>query len=157
MLSTTITVNSLLDQTDAAGSTTVTLRNAITQANLDGGATIQFAPGLVSQSDGAGPGVIALSIAGDDTLGPSALAVQPGVNITISGPTGNAGITIERAPSAGAMRLFAVDGSLTLMSLTLRGGDAVGSAGGNAGWGAPAVAARAWAGPSSSTRGDCSP
>ncbi len=101
LLATTFMVNSLLDQVDNSPTTTVTLRDAIDNATADGGGTIEFASDLATESAGYGNGVIALSIVGDNTFGPSALAVQPGLNITIAGPPGNAGITIERAPSAG--------------------------------------------------------
>jgi hypothetical protein len=180
-----LTVNTLVDNiTDTSH---LSLRDAVTLVNNAGSAsalgqstmpagwmsqisgtfgqsdTIQFAPGLATQNAGYGVGVTGLTNVGDSSAGPSALAINPGTNVTILGPIGNSGITIERAPNASAMRLFLVasagtsDGSLTLENLTLTGGDAVGGNGGNAGWGAPAVVARAWAGPSSSTRADCSP
>ena len=44
MLSINVTVNSLLDQLDQAGSTTVTLRDAINLTNQYGGGTITFTP-----------------------------------------------------------------------------------------------------------------
>src|SRR5271167_2652651 len=73
MLSTTITVNTLVDQVDQAGSPTVSLRDAIAQANVDYGDTIVFAPGLASRNAGFGAGVIGLTSVGDGTAGPSAL------------------------------------------------------------------------------------
>src|SRR5262249_52965685 len=95
------------------------------------GDTIQFDPGLLNQNAGSGLGVISLKKVDDHGAGPSALAINALHKLTIAGPTtGNAGITIERAPDAAAMRLFAVRGSLTLENLTLAGGDAVGGYGG---------------------------
>ena len=103
LLSTTITVNSLLDQTDAPGSTTVTLRDAINEANADGGATIQFqsSPSLASE---VSPVPARASSPSRSSATPASARrpwrSSPGISITIIGPTGNAGITIERAPSA---------------------------------------------------------
>jgi hypothetical protein len=159
MLSATITVNSLLDQLDNVSSPTVTLRDAIGRADEEGGATIQFASGLAMQNAGAGAGVIALSLGGDASFGQSALVIEPGVDITIVGPTGNGGITIERAPSAQPMRLFVVQstvsqpGVLTLENLTLEGGEAQGGNGGNgtfggAGGGGAGMGGAVFVGPS---------
>ncbi len=102
-MSVNITVNSLLDQIDPTGSSTVTLRDAINDANANGGATIQFqsSPSLASEAvPGYGPGVIPLSIVGDTSFGPSALAIDPGIRVTIIGPTGSAG-----SPSSALPRL----------------------------------------------------
>ena len=101
LLAATFTVNSLLDQVDTSPTTTVTLRDAINEANQAGGGMIEFAADLGSEvNPGYGAGSSRLSLVGDNTFGPSALAVQPGVNITIAVLPGNGEITIERAASA---------------------------------------------------------
>ena len=140
MLSTTITVNTLADQIDQAGSPTVSLRDAMAQANLDYGDTIVFAPGLASQNAGFGAGVIGLTSVGDGTAGPSALGVSS--NVSIVGPSAGPGITIERPATAPGinvpnMRLFYVasTGDLTLDNLTLQGGIALGGNGAGDGGG----------------------
>jgi len=75
---------------------------------------------------------VMLAAVGDNSVGASALLVSSA--ITITGPSGDSGVTLS---AAGAnMRLFYVSGSgfLTLQNLTLTGGVARGSAGGaNAG------------------------
>jgi hypothetical protein len=154
-----LTVNSLADS--ASNATQLTLREAVYLVNSGGNPialglpslpagwasqisgsfgdndSIQFAPGLAIQDAGYGAGVISLGVVGDTSVGPSALAINPGTNVTIAGPSGNSGITIERALNAPPMRLFLVSSaigsatSLTLENLTLKGGDAVGGKGGN--------------------------
>ena len=133
-----ILVNSLEDNT-TAGDGLVTLREAIAAANDDtttdlgdqgsGADTISFDPSLFA----SGPATINLSIVGDTTVGPSGLAITS--DITIIGPGGTDGLTIARDSSVSNLRLFYVGsgGDLTLQSLTLSDGAALGSAGGSGG------------------------
>src|SRR5262249_30285710 len=67
------------------------------------------------------PQTIALTTVGDTTFGPSALAITG--TVAIDGSTAP-GLTIARASSASALRLFYVasTGNLTLNDLTLSGG-----------------------------------
>ena len=122
-----------------------TLREAITAGNTNaasgvmlgecvagdmaGTDTITFAVTLVA----SGPATIDLTEVGDTTIGPSALRVSSA--ITIVGPSGDSGITINR--TAAIMRLFYVDatGVFTLQNLTLTNGRAQG--GNGAGPGGP--------------------
>ncbi len=125
-------VNSLLDNT-TPNNGLVTLREAIlastNQTTDDLGQTgtghdiIIFSPALTT----GGPATINLSIVGDNTEGPSDFGIT--TNITIEGPTGSNGITLN---NVGSQRLFTVSasGSLTLGSLTLSGGMAQGGNGG---------------------------
>ncbi len=133
-----ILVNSLADNT-TAGDGQVTLREAIAAANNDtttdlgdtgsGADTISFDPSLFS----SGPVTIDLSIVGDTTVGPSGLAITS--DVTIVGPDGANGLSITRDSSVANLRLFYVasTGDLTLQSLTLSDGAALGSAGGTGG------------------------
>ncbi len=72
----------------------------------------------------AGAATITLSTPNDasDPNGASAFLIN--ALVTIEGPTGNSSVTIARAGSAPAFRLFDVTdtGSLTLENLTLSGG-----------------------------------
>jgi hypothetical protein len=115
------------------------LRQAVLDANspaYPGADTIVFDPSLVSSSDGT----ISLTTfdAGLDSAGagPSALLITS--PITITGPSGDHGITITRSASASNFRLFHVrtGGNLTLEYLTLGGGVAAGFNGGGNGGGA---------------------
>src|SRR5262249_18463435 len=74
-----------------------------------------------------GPATLTLSQVGDTTAGPSDLGVT--TTLLIQGPTGNNGLTLA---NSGAHRLFYVSatGNLTLNSLTVSGGPAVGGHGG---------------------------
>ena len=95
-----------------------TLRAAIAAATADLAVdTIVFDPSLTA----SGPATISLSTVVDTFAGPSNFDIR--TNITIQGPTGNYGITLL---NVGSGRLFGVsaDGSLTLDSLTLSGGQA---------------------------------
>ena len=133
----TIAVTSLADNTTADGQ--VTLREAIQAANTDtavdgstagsGADTIVFNAGLFAGGDAT----INLSLfdTGLDNgeVGPTALTVSS--NISIQGPTGSNGLTINRS-SASNFRLFAVTGTgnLSLDSVTLSNSAAVGFNGG---------------------------
>ena len=108
------------------------LRQAISDANTAAGAdTIVFAAGLTASADAT----INLSTSGDGTAGPSAFGITSA--ITINGPTGSNGITLNN--TFVNQRLFYVSaaGNLTLDSLTLSGGKAQGGngSGGGAGLG----------------------
>ena len=134
-----ITVTSLEDNTTIDG--LVTLREAIlaaeTDSSVDGSAQgffadrIHFDPSLVAGEDAQ----IDLTIfdMGTDTneFGPTAITVT--TPITITGPTGDYGITIQRSGSD-EFRLFRVDSNATLRleNLTLRNGLARGGDGGTA-------------------------
>src|SRR5262249_44818851 len=79
---------------------------------------------------------VELSMAGDTTQGPSALAITG--RVEIDGPTADGdGVTVSAAASAPAMRLFyvAAGGELTLQDLTLSGGMAQGAPNGGYGEG----------------------
>jgi Ca2+-binding RTX toxin-like protein len=133
-----ILVNSLADNS-TAGDGLVTLREAIAAANNDtttdlgdtgsGADTITFDPSLFNN----GPVTIDLSTVGDTTVGPSALGITS--DITIVGPQGANGLTIERDSSVSNLRLFYVgaSGDLTLQNLTLSNGAALGNKGGTGG------------------------
>ena len=101
-----------------------TLRAAIAAADADifNPNVIEFDPSLT----GSGPATIALDTVGDTTAGPSAFGITD--TITIEGPIGTSGLTIE---GTGGMRLFYVgtSGSLTIDALTLSGGMAQGGSG----------------------------
>jgi Ca2+-binding RTX toxin-like protein len=139
----TLTVNSLLDNT-TAGDGLVTLREAIAAAQTDGltdlgqagsGAdTIEFAASHFA----SGPAAIPLSIVGDLSLGQSAFLITTA--ITIRGPMGESGLTLERAAGAVPMRLFGVTptGNLTIENLTLAKGLAKGGNGASLGGGGAA-------------------
>jgi len=144
----TIAVTSLSDNTIIDG--LVTLREAIQAAendsSVDGSAagsgadSIEFAPSLVAGDD------VFISVQQFDTgadsgeLGPTAFTIT--TNVTITGPTGVNGLTIERPAFGQAFRLFRVTstGNLTLRALTLRNGLAKGgdAGGGGAGGGGAA-------------------
>lgn len=108
-----------------------TLRAAVNAADTAGGNnTITFVSSLYKSS----PATATLSIAGDNTAGPSDLAITGSSHITILGPTGNNGITLQ---NSGNQRLFYISDtvSLTLENLTLTGGTAQGSSGTGGGGG----------------------
>jgi hypothetical protein len=117
----TFTVTNLSDgAVNFPGNAPGTLRQAIYDANnTPGGDIIQFAGGL--------SGSINLSIAGDNSFGPTALLVTSA--ITIQGNTN--GITISRNLAVGEMRLFRVTaaGNLTLKDISLTAGLARGANG----------------------------
>ena len=111
------------------------LRDAIDKANNEtinpGADTIVFAAGLTA----GGAATINLSTSGDGTAGPSAFNITSA--ITITGPTGSNGITLNN--TFVNQRLFYVSGAggnLTLDSLTLSGGKAQGGNGADGGGGA---------------------
>ncbi len=109
------------------------LRQAIVDANLlEGPDTIQFDAGLTQSASAT----LSLTSTGDTTAGASAFGIYS--DITIQGPTGSKGITLNNNSSFGERRLFYVDqtGSLTLHSLTLSGGKAQGGDGGSVAGGA---------------------
>ena len=120
----------------------LSLREAVDMANNTAADTIIFAPALTA----SGPAVINLSMIGDTTFGPSALAVTS--SILIQGSTGKFGVTIARDAAAAPdrLRLFYVTGSgnLTLQEVTLsgglaKGGNGWGDGGGGAGLGGAVV------------------
>jgi len=128
----TLTVNNLSDSV-SPGAGQVTLRQAIVASENQtatalgdtgtGNDTIVFAPGL--------QGAIDLSQVGDTSMGPTALIIDNGDQLTIDGGNGGSGITIDRDSSVSNLRLFdvAAGASLTLESLTLANGQATGAAG----------------------------
>ena len=121
----TFTVSTTSDS--GAGS----LRQAVIDANAAAGAdTIVFDAALTA----GGAATINLSTSGNSTAGPSALGITS--EITITGPTGSNGITLNN--TLVDQRLFYVSaaGNLTLDSLTLSGGKAKGGNGTNGGGGA---------------------
>ena len=116
----TFTVTTTADTDDGTCDADCSLREAVNAANANADAdTIVFA-----MSSGAR--VIKLGTSGDETFGPSALAVTN--TLTIDGDT--AGVTIARdaALAPDRLRLFYVKpgGNLTLQNLTLSGGVAQG-------------------------------
>jgi hypothetical protein len=137
----TLVVNSAQDLA-APPPGVVTLRSAMLAANSDGSDTITFAPALAGQT-------IHLSLVGDGTAGPSALAVV-GVSGTVLGNVifrpsfvtidGGAapGLTLSGPGGATSLRLFFVaqNCGLTLKNLTLSNGQARGGDGGEGGGGA---------------------
>ncbi len=114
----------------------LSLREAVRLANLSSDPnSITFAPALVAAGDVS----LTLSLIGDGTAGPSALAVT--TPIVIEGPTGDNGVTLAGGGAASNLRAFYVGptGDLTLRTLTVRdfrhkGGDS-GVGGGAAGLG----------------------
>lgn len=143
----TLTVNTTAD--DTTSDANLTLREAVLLVNNGGdanaalgrtlaageyaqiaggfgaGDTILFDPALTAGGDAT----LYLGIVGNSKAGPSALGITS--DVTISGPTGDNGITIARDGGAGDLRLFFVDSgaSLSLNNLTLAGGIAQGGAG----------------------------
>jgi len=133
-------VTSLADNV-TAGDGACTLREAIANINTasdttagdcasgEAADTITFDPGLVAGGDAT----ISLTLfdTGQDSgeLGPTAFIITS--QITISGPTGDNGITVERNGGAANFRLFHVmpGASLTLENLTLQNGVAHGGNG----------------------------
>jgi hypothetical protein len=121
----TITVTNIND------TGTGSLREAIIAANATSVAdTIVFAASLTTSA----AATINLSTSGDGTAGPSAFGITSA--ITINGPTGSNGITLNN--TFVNQRLFYVNaaGNLTLDSLTLSGGQAIGGNGSTNGGGA---------------------
>ncbi|MGZ5445786.1 MAG: choice-of-anchor Q domain-containing protein [Thermoanaerobaculia bacterium] len=127
----TLTVNSLADNT-TSGDGLVTLREAVAAANADtatdlgqsgsGADTIVFDPSLAG-------GTVALTIAGNTTFGPSALAITS--DVTIDG--GDAPmLMISRDAGVQRLRHFYVSGAgnLRLEDVTLSNGIARGFDGG---------------------------
>ena len=116
------------DDADTSDLNDLSLREAIRLANGDADAsTITFAGELFTGGDQK------ISLTQFDTgvddgeAGPTALFITS--NITIIGPAGDNGLTIERDSSAAAFRLLHVkpDASLTINRLTLSGGSAIGA------------------------------
>jgi CSLREA domain-containing protein len=146
----TITVTSLADST--AVDAQVTLREAIQAANTDlsvdgstagsGADTIVFAPTLFAGGDQTITLTQFDTGLDTDEFGPSALRIRS--DVTIRGPAGENGLTIQRAATdANAFRLFYVYNAATptsarlrLEDLTLQGGLARGFDGGGGGGGA---------------------
>ena len=122
----TITVTSLADNTTSDDDTT--LREAIELAESQSGAdTIVFDASLFA----AGDQTISLTeYTMNDDAGFTSFVISS--DITIEGPSGNNGLTIQRGVSADLFRLFTVKetGSLTLQWLTLSDGVAQGGDGG---------------------------
>jgi len=112
--------------------TAANLRSAVSGAEgLTGSDQIVFDPSLFSSS----AQTIDLTMVGDTSVGRSALQINKNANITITGPSGNYGLTLVADPLPSTeMRLFDVTAgaTLTLENLTLSGGDAQGFAGANA-------------------------
>ncbi len=105
-----------------------TLRAAIDDAvNNNYTATIEFDSALTN----SGSATVSLNIAGNSTAGPSDFGITGTSSITIMGPTGGNGITLQNSNTV-QQRLFYVSNtaSLTLENLTITGGDAVGGMGG---------------------------
>lgn len=104
--------------TDPAFGTGTSLREAVAFANAHSGPqTITFDPSLAGQT-------IELSLVGDSSFGSSS-ALRIDNDITILGLTSAPGITITRADSAPAMRLFLIwnkPAKLTLEDLSLTNG-----------------------------------
>ncbi len=138
----TLTVNTKDD--NASDTSVLTLREAVTLVNNGGNSNSlgqsSMPAGWASQITGAfgandmiefasslGGDTITLSQVGDNTAGPSALAVT--TKMSIDGLTGNSGVTLG---GGGGMRLFFISssGSLTLQDLTLKNGVAKGGNGG---------------------------
>jgi hypothetical protein len=134
-----ITVTSLDDNTDTDGA--VTLREALQAAETDssvdgstagdGADTIEFAASLFASGDRT-LSLSAPPVNDSTSFGPSAFVVASEVSVV--GPSGNNGLTVERDSGAVAFRLFTVTnaGKLTLKYLTLTGGLAQGGDGGDA-------------------------
>ena len=116
----TLTVNSLADDT-TSGNGLVTLREAVAAANADTatdlGQSGSGADTIVFDASLAG-GTIALSITGNSTFGPSALAITS--DVTIDGDDAPM-LTISRDAGATRLRHFYVSGagSLRLEDITL--------------------------------------
>jgi CSLREA domain-containing protein len=139
-----MTVNTLDDEVNSDGD--CSLREAIQAANTDlavdacpagsDADTITFDPALVA----GGPQTLTLSLFDTgldaDESGPTALDVTAA--ITLTGPGGENGLTLQRDGGGPAFRLFRVslEGELTLENLTLRGGLARGGDGAKRGGGA---------------------
>lgn len=127
----TLTVNSLADNS-TSGDGLVTLREAVAAANADTatdlGQSGSGADTIVFDASLAG-GTISLSIAGNTTFGPSALAVTS--DITIDGDDAP-GLTISRDAGASRLRHFYVSGAgtLRLEQITVANGIARGFDGG---------------------------
>ena len=122
------TAPALFTVTTTADTGTGSLRAAVDSANSTGGSnTITFASPLT--------GGQTITLTSNDTtnpfaLGPTALVIAPGDNLTIAGDPAQAGITISGNNS---QRLFGVltGGTLTLQFLTITGGRAQGGNGGS--------------------------
>ena len=145
-------VNSLADGPLASlqGNGTLDLREAIELAThlntaVDGYTNPSSTPGTFTGTDPAlinaigfdgslAGKTITLSAIGDGTAGPSAFGVKNGAQLTIDGQTGitTRGITVARASTASAFRLFYVGstGGLTVKGLTINGFVAQGFVGG---------------------------
>jgi cysteine-rich repeat protein len=131
----TLTVNSAGDDT-TPGNGLVTLREAIVAAEGDtatdlgetgsGADVIVFAPALVAGGDAA----ITIGTVSDTEVGPSAFRIAS--DVTLSGPSGDDGLSLVRDAGVANLRFFHVvpGGALTLESLTLANGRAVGGDGG---------------------------
>src|SRR5262245_25311081 len=140
----TLTVNSTADNTTA--DTSLTLREAVLLVNAGGDATTALGGALTAEEAGQITGMfgsndtilfdsslagqtITLSITGDDTVGPSALAVTTA--LTIAGPSAGSGVTLSGGGAGSNLRLFYVSetGQLTLQYLTLSNARAPGGNG----------------------------
>lgn len=114
-----VEVDGYVNRSSAAGSFTGTDPALIN--------TIRFDSSLAGKT-------ITLSATGDGAAGPSAFGVNNGAQLTIDGQTGIAGrgVTLARAPTAPAFRLFYVGatGGLTVKGVTARDFAANGFAGG---------------------------
>ena len=133
----TITVTSLAD--DTTTDTLITLREAIqaanTDASVDGSTAGSGADTIVFDASLYAAGDVTVDVSVFDTgldsseVGPTAFSISS--NLTIQGPSGDNGVTITRN-SGSNFRLFAVTGAgnLTLDSVTVSNGAAVGFNGG---------------------------
>ena len=108
-----------------------TLLAAVNDANINnpGADVIMFDPSLFT----SGAATLNLSTAGDSTFGLSDLGVT--TDVTIEGPTGSNGLTLNNSVSGQRLFYISSAGSLTLDNLTITGGDAVGGNGGDAEFG----------------------
>ncbi|MEI6390982.1 MAG: hypothetical protein WCT12_07745 [Verrucomicrobiota bacterium] len=116
---------SLVTVMNANDSGVGSLRQAIADVTPPG--VINFSSALFSN----GTAVINLSTIGDATCGPSAIGVDK--QVTLLGPGGTNNLVITRSNTAPPMRIFYVSslGSLSLKSITVTNGLALGSIGGS--------------------------
>ncbi|MEZ5465385.1 MAG: choice-of-anchor Q domain-containing protein [Lysobacteraceae bacterium] len=145
-LAANFTVNTVLDTADAVpgnGSAAdsqgrTSLRAAIEEANALGGShVISFHASLTSSANAT----VNLSLfdngLGSGEYGPTAFMVENGVDLTLQGPSGDNGISIQRAIGSNTFRLFHVKpaATLTISNLAFANGHARGGSGSSRGAG----------------------